>query len=151
MPPIRTEKTVPPAVSGMKHCLEGRREVLEVDVKLTAIIPRFKGLHNWLTIPFIGHASGDLFEGDILAGAQDVQERRGFKTVRLCADYTIEGTDYTGEKCRIQVQNLDTGAGWKPTLHTDSAALSALNDTECFAFVQQRGLRGPLVRIFAKL
>lgn len=140
-----------PAVSGLKHFLEGRREVLEVDVKLTAIKPRFKGLHNWLTIPFTGHASGDFFEGDILAGAQDVQERRGFRTVRLCADYTLEGTDYTGEKCHIQIRNLDTGTGWKPTVHTDSAALSALNDTECYAFVQQRGLHGPYVRIFAKL
>ena len=140
-----------PAVSGLKHFLEGRREILEVDVKLTEIKPRFKGLHNWLTIPFTGHVSGDFFEGDILAGAQDVQERHGFKTVRLCADYTIEGKDFTGEKCRIQVQNLDTGAGWKPTVKTDSAALEKLNDTECFAFVQQRGLKGPLVRIFAKL
>lgn len=140
-----------PAVSGLKHFLEGRREILEVDVKLTEIKPRFKGIRNWLTIPFTGHVSGDFFEGDILAGAQDVQERHGFRTVRLCAEYTIEGTDFTGAKCRLQVQNLDTGAGWKPTVHTDSPALESINSTECFAFVQQRGLHGPYVRIFAKL
>ena len=138
-----------PARCGAAHFLEGRREILTIDVSLTKIIPELKGINSRLTIPFTGSAGGDFFKGSILPGACDVQQRKGFKTVSLCARYTIEGTDYTGAKCRIEIENLDMGSGWKPTVHTDSEALAFLNSADCFALVKQRGLKGPLVRIFA--
>ena len=139
-----------PAVSGIKHFLNGRREILTIDVKLTSICPKLEGIRSRLDIKFTGRARSNFFEGRICPGARDIQDRVGLKTDRLCAEYTLVGTDYTGAKCRIGIQNLNTGSGWKPTLKTDSEALSFLNETECFAHVQQRGLRGPLVRIFAE-
>lgn len=137
-----------PAVAGLRHFLAGRREVLTIDVKLTKISPELHGLESILTIPFTGIASGDLFTGTILPGAVDVQKRSGLKVQRLCATYTLEGKDYTGAPCRIDIQNVDTGDGWKPTVKTDSEALAFLNERECFAHVQNR-VKGPLVRIFA--
>ena len=138
-----------PAVSGAENFLAGRKEMLTVDVRLTKIMPALKGIRNCLTISFTGSAKSDYFVGRILPGAEDVQKRNGFKTDRLCAVYTLEGTDFTGAKCRIDIQNVDEGSGWKPTVHTDSKALAFLNDADCYAQVKQRGLKGPLVRIFA--
>ena len=65
------------------------------------------------------------------------------------ADYTIEGEDYTGQKCIIHIVNVDEGEGWKPTVATDSRALAFLNGTGCRAALQ--GRKDKLtVRIFAK-
>lgn len=137
------------AVAGIEHFMAGWREMFAVDVKITRIIPKLKGIRSTLEIPFTGDAEGDYFKGRILPGGVDIQKRKGFKTERLCASYTLEGKDYTGADCSIEIQNIDEGKGWKPVVRTDSEALSFLNEAECFAFVKQRGLKGPIVRIFA--
>ena len=102
-----------------------------------------------MTVPFTGTAKSKWFSGTILPGAADVQRRKLWKIDRFCADYTLEGTDYTGEKCRVHIVNVDEGQGWKPTVTTDSKALSFLNGADCKAVLQ--GHKDQLtVRIFAK-
>ncbi len=102
-----------------------------------------------MTVPFTGTAESKWFKGDILPGAADIQKRKLWMTERFCADYTLEGTDYKGEKCRVHIVNVDEGHGWKPTVTTDSKALDFLNHEACRAFLL--GHKDKLtVRIYAK-
>lgn len=128
---------------------DDREEILTIEVSLKRSSLRHEGLDNIMTVPFTGEAKSKWFCGTILPGAADVQRRRLWKTVRFCADYTLEGTDYAGEKCKIHIVNVDEGHGWKPAVTTDSKALSFLNTADCRAVLQ--GYRDRLtVRIFAR-
>ena len=128
---------------------DGLEEILTIDVTLTGSSIRHEGLYNIMTVPFTGSANSKWFRGEILPGAADVQRRKLWKTDRFCADYTLEGTDHTGQKCHIHIVNVDEGQGWKPTVTTDSEALAFLNGTNCKAVLQ--GHKNKLtVRIFAK-
>lgn len=126
-----------------------REEILTILAKLHPATMRHEGLYNIMTIPFSGSADSKWFHGEIQPGAADVQRRRLWKTIRFCADYTLEGTDYSGNHCRIHIVNTDEGQGWKPAVSTDSKALSFLNGGDCRAVLQ--GHKNELtVRIFAK-
>ena len=128
---------------------DDREEILTIHVHITGSSMRHEGIYNIMTVPFTGRADGKWFQGEILPGAADVQRRKLWKTDRFCADYTLEGTDYTGQKCRVHIVNVDEGQGWKPTVTTDSKALDFLNGGDCKAVLQ--GHNGELtVRIFAK-
>lgn len=128
---------------------DGKEEILTIDVTLDRATIRHENGYNIMTVPFHGKADSKWFEGTILPGAADVQKRRLWKKIRFYADYTIEGRDYTGRKCRIHIINTDDGDGWKPTIETDSMALAFLNGTGCSAVLQ--GHKDKLtVRIFAK-
>lgn len=128
---------------------DGKEEILTINVTLEKSSIRHEGKYNIMTIPFHGSADSKWFKGEIQPGASDVQRRKLWKTVRFCADYTIAGEDYTGKKCFIHIVNVNEGAGWKPTVTTDSEALSFLNNGDCRAVLQ--GHKEQLtVRIFAK-
>lgn len=128
---------------------DDREEILTIHVKLDHCSIKHKGIYNIMTVPFTGTAESKWFSGAILPGAADVQRRKFWKIDRFCADYTLEGTDYTGEKCRVHIVNIDEGQGWKPTVTTDSKALAFLNGSDCKAVLQ--GHKNQLtVRIFAK-
>ena len=128
---------------------DNREEILTVNVKLDRASMKHEGIYNIMTVPFSGSADSKWFRGTVLPGAADVQRRKLWKTVRFCADYMLEGTDYTGEKCRVHIVNVDEGQGWKPTITTDSKTLSFLNGADCRAVLQ--GHKDQLtVRIFAK-
>ena len=142
-------KTDTLAMDAVLQFLQGRRNILTVDVQLTGRKFERKGCLNTLTLPFTGSASGNWFQGQIQPGAADVQQRNLWKTVRFCADYMIEGRDYTGAECKVHVVNENTGNGWKPTVTTDSKALSFLNGADCTAILENRK-QGPVVRIYCK-
>ena len=83
-------------------------------------------------IPFTGHAESDLFTGEILPGAADVQitDREGL--VHMCAKYMFSGKDRDGKECRLFVENngcFRPGQDDGETIHacpkfiTDSEAL----------------------------
>ncbi|MBP1587175.1 MAG: alpha/beta fold hydrolase [Clostridia bacterium] len=135
----------------LQRALSGddREEILTIHVTITGSTMKHEGIYNIMTVPFTGTAKSKWFSGTILPGAADVQRRKLWKIDRFCADYTLEGTDYTGEKCRVHIVNVDEGQGWKPTVTTDSKALSFLNGADCKAVLQ--GHKDQLtVRIFAK-
>lgn len=126
----------------------GRREVLRIDVTLTDHIKEEpEPGYMILTLPFTGFADGLWFRGEVQPGAADVQRWRNGEIERLCADYWLEGRDFTGEKCRVHVVNVDEGQGWKPTVTADSAALSFLNGADCFTVMEMRRV-GPIVHIY---
>ena len=127
----------------------GRCEVLRIDVTLTGhTLEEPEPGYTILTLPFTGFADGPWFHGEILPGAADVQRRRDGKTERFCADYWLEGRDYTDEKCRVHIVNVDEGDGWKPTVTADSDALRFLNGADCFTVMEMRRI-GPIVHIYA--
>lgn len=124
-------------------------EILTIDVTLSGSSMKHEGIYNIMTIPFTGTAESKWFKGNVLPGAADVQKRKLWKTERFCADYTLEGMDYTGAECRIHIVNIDEGQGWKPTVTTDSKALDFLNHEACRAVLL--GYKDKLtVRIYAK-
>lgn len=85
-------------------------------------------------IPFGGTVTGEIFNGKVCPGGVDVQRTNLTKIRHMCARYMLEGTDNTGNACRIFVDNngwfddeLGQGDGsfrTVPTFMTDSAALA---------------------------
>ncbi len=82
-------------------------------------------------IPFTGTVAGEIFNGRILGGGVDTQliDVNGIK--HMSARYMLEGEDYTGEKCRIFIENngffpKDAPKPFKtiPKFYTDSKALA---------------------------
>lgn len=138
------------AMELVKEFIRGGTNVLSVDVILTDCIQEQCGEETVTTLPFGGVIRTPFFSGMIQPGAADVQRRKGDQIIRLCADYIVKGTDYTGTPCSIHIVNEDTGSGWHPTVTTDSAALSFLNGAECTESLEMRRV-GPVVRIFTKL
>lgn len=135
--------------SFLKNIMSTEEEILNINIDLLPVNTRHEGLYNIRTIPFTGEAYNKWFKGKVLPGASDVQIRKLWKKVRFCADYTLEGTDCAGEKCKIHIINVDEGDGWKPTVTTDSKALNFLNNGECRAELQ--GHKNQLsVRIYCK-
>lgn len=137
------------AVEAVAQFVRGRRNVLTIDVQLTGRSMKRSGLSSTMTLPFTGSVVGEWFHGKIQPGAADVQQRYLWKTVRFCADYILKGEDYAGVQCQIHIVNMNTGSGWKPTVTTDSEALSFLNDADCTATLENRR-QGPVVRIYCE-
>ena len=82
-------------------------------------------------IPFGGTVESDFFTGVVMPGAADVQVTNPAGVCHMNAQYMLEGTDNTGEKCRIFIQNQgyferdshpQPFEAW-PTIRTDSKAL----------------------------
>ena len=82
-------------------------EVLNINIDLLPAKVRYEGLYNIRTIPFTGEVCNSFFKGKVLPGARDVQIRKLWKKIRFCADYTLEGTDCAGQKCKIHIINVD--------------------------------------------
>lgn len=135
------------AIGAVKEFLQDREEILSIDVQLDGRKLEHKGFYNKLTLPFHGEAKSKWFTGTIQPGAADVQERNGFQILQCKADYILSGKDYTDADCQVHVINMDTGAGWKPTVTTNSKALSFLNGVDCTVHLEQRKC-GPVVHIY---
>lgn len=90
-----------------------------------------------IMISFKGHVTGNYFKGEILDGGVDTQiiGRFGDRHT-LSARYMLEGKDYTGELCKIYIENNGnannklTDALFRsyPKVTTNSKALAFLND-----------------------
>ncbi len=133
-----------------REFLRGGTNVISVDVVLTGLSREEQGEETVLTIPFGGVVRTPFFSGMVQPGAADIQRWQGSRAIRLCADYIVKGTDYTGAPCQIHIVNEDTGGGWHPTVTTDSRALDFLNGAACTESLEIRRV-GPVVRIFAPL
>ena len=132
----------------IREFVMGREEILRVDVRLNEKMKfAFKdGKLDW-NIPFTGKGFGRFYNGTVKPGASD-QRYYGIGVSDVTADYTFEGKDYTGEDAEVHVINRGVPGGWKPTVTTTSKALDFINHNEAFGRLRQRGLKGPLVRIF---
>lgn len=138
------------AIELVREFLKGRTNVLSVDVLCTDFQKTEEDGITVMTIPFGGVMHTPFFSGLVQPGAADVQRWQGDKPIRLCADYVLKGADYTGAPCWVHIINEDVGGGWKPTVTTNSEALSFLNGADCTEALEIRR-EGPVVRIFVKL
>ena len=120
-----------------------------MDVVLTGCEVTEEADRKLVHLPFVGEAIGDLFKGRIQPGAADDQIHRDGRMESACADYVITGADFTGESCSVHVVNRNKDDQWKPTVTTDSKALSFLNGADCAAVLEIR-MQGPIVHIFTK-
>ena len=81
-------------------------------------------------IPFGGTVEGEIFNGVVRPGGADCQRVNLAGVRHMSARYMLEGTDYTGEKCHIFVENngyftqLQMPFQTVPTFMTDSKALA---------------------------
>ncbi|MBQ8613177.1 MAG: hypothetical protein IJ416_03060 [Ruminiclostridium sp.] len=98
-------------------------------------------------IPFSAIASGEYFAGKTVAKGVDTQitTKNGFY---LSARYMLEGTDFSGKKCRLFIENNGTSLeNCKPEIHTDSDELAFLENAELTANAECME-NGALVKIY---
>ena len=83
-------------------------------------------------IPFTGRVESELFTGEILPGACDVQVENPALSRHMCAKYMFTGTDSAGNPCKLFVENngylapVMRGSAWLPACPrflTDSPVL----------------------------
>ncbi len=140
-------------LAAIQEFIEERTKILEVDVRLTGVEKNFDKKTGVFKqrLPFDGTAETAYFKGTIAPGAADDQQYKGTYCISCRADYVIEGTDYTGAPCKVHVVNAKKGKeNWKPTLETDSAALSFVNGADCRTVFEGRE-QGPIIRIYTRI
>ena len=67
--------------------------------------------------------------------------------IEMRAEYTFSGVDADGKPCKLNVCNIKRDGEWRPTIKTDSKALSWINDAKLYAIVEP-GTKGPTIRIY---
>lgn len=60
---------------------------------------------NVVIIPFTGSVESELFTGEVLPGAADVQVTNPAGTRHMCAKYMFRGKDSQGNECHLFVEN----------------------------------------------
>lgn len=113
-------------------------QVLTVHVKIEKTVEmKSDNVDEVLMILFTGSADGKYFKGDVLPGGIDTQIIGKFGDRHtLSARYILEGKDYTGESCKIFIENngnlnkkyKDILFRTYPKIITDSKALEFLNN-----------------------
>ncbi|WP_020619278.1 alpha/beta fold hydrolase [Paenibacillus daejeonensis] len=146
-----TEQQTASARIAMREFLLGHQEILTIQVQITGSeVRKEEGAMRQTAVYFTGTSESSFFQGEILPGAEDLQEYNGDQLVQLRADYTLEGTDRDGERCRIHIINQNRGGEWKPTVTTDSQALAFLNDADLTAALEFHS-DGLTVRIYSSV
>jgi hypothetical protein len=112
-------------------------EVLTVHVKIEKTIEmKSDKVDDVLMIMFNGSVDGKYFNGEVLPGGIDTQVIGKFGDRHtLSARYMLEGKDYTGESCKIFIENngnsnekaKDAPFKTYPKIITNSKALEFLN------------------------
>ncbi|MBO5526250.1 MAG: DUF3237 domain-containing protein [Clostridia bacterium] len=103
-------------------------EVLTIKIKIknTREVVSPNGIVRMLS--FEGRADSPYFRGMVMDGTDTQIQRRGDYN-RLSARYILHGVDYTGQPCKIFVENNGEDTGiviTHPVIFTDSVALSFL-------------------------
>lgn len=137
------------ALSVRQFLLE-REELLTIRVIITHSDSLEQTDYRESKIYFTGYCDTDLFHGTILPGGCDTRKYYKDGTESVCADYTLEGIDADGKRCRIHIINQGVNGEWKPAIDTDSQALAWLNKADATA-VLEYSKEGPVVRIFSLL
>lgn len=116
-------------------------EVLSIDVIIDDSHDVAGKVGNARMISFHGESNCDNFNGKILPGGVDTQKyyENGEKT--LSARYILDGKDFTGEHCRIFIENNgsiaeDGSITTKPVIFTDSEALKWLETANLMGSVE---------------
>ncbi len=120
--------------------------VLLVNVRLDESTVVRDGMTEVRFLRFHGSSASKYFRGTILPGAVDTQLCSDGRTI-LSARYILEGEDYTGQRCRVFIENngCDTGDGLqtRPKVITDSQALREILSGELYG--KAEGAEGVVV------
>jgi hypothetical protein len=117
------------------------KEVLTINVEITAIDEIHGSKGEVAMIHFGGYADCELFKGKIMPGAVDTQTEWYGEDRILSARYMLQGTDCAGEECRLFIENNSIGLDsngemiTKPEIITDSKEL---------AWLERADLRGSI-------
>ena len=144
-----TDKQKASVLVSIHEFLLGKKEVLTIDVRITGSEVRIEeGDDKQISISFTGSCECPYFKGEILQGAEDIQDYHEGKLVKVRAEYALEGVDYEGKRCIIHIVNQHVKGELKPTITTDSKALDFLNHADLTATLE--GFTdGLTVRIFS--
>ncbi|MDE6419391.1 MAG: hypothetical protein K2K87_02555 [Lachnospiraceae bacterium] len=101
-------------------------------------------------IPFDGEAVSEYFNGKTVCQGFDTQITKD-GIFSLSARYMLEGTDRNGKKCRLFIENNGTSMdNCKPTIYTDSKALSFLESAE-LSSVAECAEDGVIIKIYMEM
>lgn len=102
-------------------------KILEIAVEITDSLSVEGRQRSINMLSFTGEAAGDHFNGRIIGTGVDTQKISLDGTMFLSARYMLQGKDYTGEDCRIFIENNGSDLSCcKPSIVTDSKALADL-------------------------
>jgi len=122
--------------------------LMEIKVKISDPVSVEGHTKTIVMIPFTAEATGDYFQGKTIGQCVDTQKIDPGMPGVLSARYMLEGTDMTGEKCRVFVEN--NGSDWNhmnPMLITDSEALKEWETMDVYGTVEEiEG--GVMIRFF---
>lgn len=115
-------------------------ELLKIKVEITDVV-EVVGEDTVRMVSFTGSCCGDYFNGRILPGGVDTQTIHKDGNGTLSARYMMEGTDLTGARCRVYIENnAKTVAGvcerTYPRITTDSPALRKLLRGDLYGMVE---------------
>lgn len=131
------------AVMRAEKTFDGYREILSIaitDIKCDAEIDCGNGRRT-LMLSFGGSCDNEYFKGIVLPGAFDNQKFEEGGAATLSARYVLKGVDCEGKDCQIFIENNATvgSSDSKPTVFTDSRALSFLNSPGLIGYLDSDG------------
>ena len=122
--------------------------LLEIQVNISDSLRVNGAKRDIVMIPFTGTANGPWFTGRVIGPGVDTQKIGRDGKAALSARYMLEGTDRSGQVCRVFIENQGSfDTGFTPMIVTDSALLSDWETARLYATVEGAP-GGVLVRIF---
>ena len=134
--------------ASIRQFLAGREEILSIRIIITHSEKLCDNGAEQCKLYFTGYCESPYFQGTVLPGGCDVRREDPGKGKAVRAEYTLEGLDCEGQRCRLHIVNQWGQEDWEPVIRTDSRALAWLNEADLTA-VLENGAGGPTVRIFA--
>ena len=124
--------------------------LLEIQVR-TLPSQRVNGkTRDILMIPFTGTASGPWFTGQVIGQGMDTQKISKAGKAALSARYMLEGTDKSGQSCRVFIENQGCPqSGLVPRIVTDSPLLRPWETADLFSTLEIPG-DCVIIRIFRR-
>lgn len=138
----------------IRYFIEGKEEIFSFRIIVTnVVVTDDSGSILSQDVHFTGYCESDLFTGAIVQGVdhqkylKNNNQNETASCIEMRAEYTFSGVDADGKPCKLNVCNIKRDGEWRPTIKTDSKALSWINDAKLYAIVEP-GTKGPTIRIY---
>ena len=138
----------------IRYFIEGKEEIFSFRIIVTnVVVTDDSGSILSQDVHFTGYCESDLFTGAIIQGVdhqkylKNNNQNETATCIEMRAEYTFSGVDADGKPCKLNVCNIKRDGEWRPTIKTDSKALSWINDAKLYAIVEP-GTNGPTIRIY---
>ena len=138
----------------IRYFIEGKEEIFSFRIIVTnVVVTDDSGSILSQDVHFTGYCESDLFTGAIIHGVdhqkylKNNNQNESATCIEMRAEYTFSGVDADGKPCKLNVCNIKRDGEWRPTIKTDSKALSWINDAKLYAIVEP-GTKGPTIRIY---